>query len=89
MTKQEALAILERNADPYLADPAELAWLGRTLDILPLSAASCAARNFRYSLEAFRVKPAGHVGALRGDDVLHWRENFTVFMNRARAALTA
>ena len=53
MTKQEALAILKRNADPYLADPAELeaargglrcaGWLLHNL------------RQFRFALERYRA----------------------------------
>lgn len=54
MTKQEALAILERNADPYLADPAEVQRVADAFPGVEAGLAADALRAFRKWLDAFR-----------------------------------
>ena len=68
MTKQEALAILERNADPYLADPAEIptTFGGNGLYL------AVALTAFRKALAAFRADPDPDSEA--GAEAIRWAQ---------------
>ena len=85
MTKQEALAILERNADPYLADPAEVQ---RVADAFPGIGAGLAADalwSFRKWVDSFR----NTLSDLSADRVFVCADLFRNSRTTAIAILTA
>ena len=84
MTKQEALAILERNADPYLADPAELQdAAARDKDRAIFGWLQAYLTGFRDDLRAYRAAPT-EVG---GDLVLKAHKEYCYYIDTFREAV--
>lgn len=86
MTKQEALAILERNADPYLADPAELMQVAGGRGPCRNSSAMNAAVNltlFRRYVTERRAAENEIAAEDAVDKAFHAREAFLAFHRRA------